>query len=99
MKLNSTSLLKHMGYNLEHHHALMLKEISLDIAESLKALDRYERDLDQMRPEVTLRRGYSITLGRDGKVLCDANDAAINERIVSVLMKGKVHSVVYDKEP
>ena len=99
MKLNSTSLLKRMGYNLEHHHALMLKEISQGIAEGLKALDRYERDLAQMRPEVTLKRGYSITLGRDGKVLRDADDAAVNERIVSVLMKGKIHSVVYDKEP
>ncbi|HVN71643.1 MAG TPA: exodeoxyribonuclease VII large subunit [Desulfomonilia bacterium] len=97
--LNTTSLIKHLNAELEHRHTLMLREIEGGIAESLKTLDRYEKDLCLMRPSLTLKRGYSITLGPDGKVLRDSNDAARDDRIISMLMIGKIHSVVYDKEP
>jgi len=52
-----------------------------------------------MSPKTTLLRGYSITLGRDRKVLRDAHDAAQEDRITTILAQGTLHSVVYDKEP
>jgi exodeoxyribonuclease VII large subunit len=99
MKLNSSALLKHIGLDLERRHALMLKEISAGVAENLKTLMGYEKDLLLLEPSVTLQRGYSITLDKTGRTLRDSKDTARNDRITTVLAKGKIHSVVYDKEP
>jgi exodeoxyribonuclease VII large subunit len=99
MKLNSSALLKHLGLDLQRRHAVMLKEISDGLAENLKTLLGYEKDLHLLEPSVTLQRGYSITLDKSGKTLRDSNDAARDDRITTVLAKGTIHSVVYDKEP
>ncbi len=99
MKLNSSALLKHLGRELQRRHALMLKEISDGLAENLKTLTGYEKDLSLLEPSVTLQRGYSITLDKNNRTLRDSNDATRDDRITTVLAKGKIHSVVYDKEP
>jgi exodeoxyribonuclease VII large subunit len=62
-------------------------------------LDRSERELALMRPEETLRRGYSITLDERGKALLDADATSVNDRIVNILLKGKIFSIVSGKEP
>jgi exodeoxyribonuclease VII large subunit len=62
-------------------------------------LDRFERELALMRPEETLRRGYSITLDEKGKAILDSDMAAVNDRIVNILLKGKIFSTVNRKEP
>jgi exonuclease VII large subunit len=97
--LNSSSLLRHMNHELAHRQAIVLKELSGNVAAALEKLDRYEDALRTMSPKTTLLRGYSITLGRDRKVLRDAHDAAQEDRITTILAQGTLHSVVYDKEP
>lgn len=97
--LNSSSLLRHMNHELAHRQAIVLKELSVNVAAALEKLDRYEDALRTMSPKTTLLRGYSITLGRDRKVLRDAHDAAQEDRITTILAQGTLHSVVYDKEP
>ena len=77
----------------------MLKEISDGLAENLKTLDSYEKELHLMEPSVTLQRGYSITLDKTGRSLRESNDVAMDDHITTVLTKGTIHSVVYDKEP
>lgn len=98
LKLNSASLLKHLVQDLKSRQSFMLREISLGIAGSLKTLDHYEKALEVVHPRTTLQRGYSITLAGDGRVLRDAEDAPMEDRITTVLAKGKIHSVIYDKE-
>ena len=99
LKLNSSTLLKHLGHELQRGHSLMLKEISDGLAENLKTLDSYEKELHLLEPRVTLQRGYSITLDKTGRTLRDSNDVARDDRITTMLTKGTIHSVVYDKEP
>lgn len=45
-------------------------------------------------PMEVLGRGYSVTLGADGRVMRSAGDAETGERIVTVLADGRVRSVV-----
>jgi len=99
LKLNSSAFLKHLGTELQRRHALMLKEISDGLAENLKTLTGYEKELHLLEPGVTLQRGYSITLDKTGRALCDSSDVARDDRITTLLAKGKIHSVVYTKEP
>jgi exonuclease VII large subunit len=99
LKLNSSAFLKHLGTELQSRHALMLKEISGGLAENLKTLTSYEKELHLLDPGFTLQRGYSITLDKTGRALRDSNDVARDDRITTVLAKGKIHSVVHTKEP
>ena len=73
----------------------MLKEISDGLAENLKTLTGYEKELHLLEPGVTLQRGYSITLDKTGRALCDSSDVARDDRITTLLAKGTIHSVVY----
>ena len=41
-----------------------------------------------------LARGYSLTLGANGKILRDAAAVAVGERIVTTLAKGEIESEV-----
>lgn len=68
--------------------------------QALKALlERVERELMIMRPEETLRRGYSITLDEKGRAVTDADAVPVHTRVVSRLLKGKIFSIVERKEP
>ena len=57
-------------------------------------LDALQRHLDAVGPRRVLDRGYSYTLGPDGKVLRDAEQVAAGDRITSVLSRGRVTSRV-----
>jgi len=52
-----------------------------------------------MDPAETLKRGYSMTIDSRGRVVTDAASVGEGEGITSVLAKGKIRSVVKDKEP
>jgi exodeoxyribonuclease VII large subunit len=68
--------------------------------QALKALlDRFERELMIMRPEETLRRGYSITLDEKGKAVTDADAIPVDAKVETRLLKGKIFSIVERKEP
>jgi exodeoxyribonuclease VII large subunit len=99
LKINSSALLKHLRSELQRRHALMLKEISGGLAENLKTLTSYEKELHLLEPGFTLQRGYSITQDKTGRALRDSSHVARDDRITTVLAKGKIHSVVHTKEP
>lgn len=99
MKLNSSSLLRETDHDLRSRSTFMLKEHLLRITGSLNTLDQYEKALGAAHPSTTLQRGYSITLDRNGRVLRSADDVSGEDRITTVLAQGKIHSVVYEKEP
>lgn len=99
LRLNASSLISHLRHALRHRLALMLQRLSSSISGSLKALDQNETGLKIMTPQLTLHRGYSITYGKDGRALRDANDAAMDDCIRTMLAQGTIHSVICDKEP
>jgi exodeoxyribonuclease VII large subunit len=99
LRLNSLARIRDMRRDLETRHSLMLEGSASRISRDLTALERLDRELALLRPEETLRRGYSITLNGSGKALLDPVAVTTDERIVSILFKGKVFSIVYGKEP
>jgi exodeoxyribonuclease VII large subunit len=54
--------------------------------------------LDSMDPKVVLARGYSITLDKKGKSIKKTEDIALGDRITTLLYKGKIKSLVEEKE-
>ncbi len=50
--------------------------------------------LEGVSPLAVLARGYSVTMKADGSVLRDAADARVDDRLVTVLSRGRVESVV-----
>ncbi|MCA9286556.1 MAG: exodeoxyribonuclease VII large subunit [Phycisphaerales bacterium] len=55
-----------------------------------------ERHLHAVDPEAVLRRGYSITLAPDGRVLRSARAVAAGDRLVTRVPDGAVASIVED---
>ena len=53
-----------------------------------------ERQLKSVGPQRVLDRGYSYTLGADGKVLRSPSQVAQGETITTVLAEGKLKSKV-----
>jgi exodeoxyribonuclease VII large subunit len=53
-----------------------------------------ERQLRAVGPAQVLERGYSVTLGPDGKAVRKPTDVAPGQRLRTLLTEGEVHSVV-----
>ncbi len=66
----------------------------VDVRRQLALLTNLERMCRQLSPEGTLRRGFSITRGEDGKVLRVATDATTGSRLQTQLAQGVVNSRV-----
>ena len=62
-------------------------------------LDALVRQLNAVGPMNVLERGYSYTLGADGKLLRQAEDAKQGDRLTTVLADGRVGSVVDQGSP
>jgi exodeoxyribonuclease VII large subunit len=71
-------------------HTAMPRRLAV---ESTK-LDALTRQLGAVSPTSVLERGYSYTLGPDGKLLRHMKDARAGDRITTVLADGRVGSVV-----
>jgi exodeoxyribonuclease VII large subunit len=64
------------------------------LATESSRLDALARQLNAVGPMNVLERGYSYTLGPDGKLLRHTGDAKTGDRIATVLVDGRVHSIV-----
>lgn len=64
------------------------------VADDQKRLDAMARTLDAVSPSNVLKRGYSYTLGRDGKLLRHATDAIPGSTLTTVLADGRIQSTV-----
>lgn len=69
------------------------------ITQAKAALERLHTMLNAVDPEVVLGRGYSITLGPDGSALVNTEGVSEGDRLTTILYKGKIISLVEDKEP
>jgi len=64
------------------------------LAMETSRVEALARQLGAVNPSNVLSRGYSYTLGADGKVLKRTQDASPGDRITTVLADGRVGSVV-----
>ncbi|MEO0513046.1 MAG: exodeoxyribonuclease VII large subunit [Planctomycetota bacterium] len=63
-------------------------------SEAGEALDGLDRELHAVNPLEVLRRGYSVTLGKDGTALRSPDAAAPGDELVTRLAEGDVRSRV-----
>ena len=87
-----------------------MKESYLDLKQSLvdniqtkilllsKDVEKYKETLTALNPKGILKRGYSISMDENGKVIKDVKDVEIGKNIVTVLENGKLTSTVIEKE-
>ena len=79
-----------------------IEELKNDLDESLKDLlqhqkdevEKYAKQLDILNPKSILSRGYSISIGEDGKAITSVKDVKENQTIVTLLEDGEVSSRV-----
>jgi exodeoxyribonuclease VII large subunit len=64
------------------------------LASEASRLEALGRQLGAVSPTSVLERGYSYTLGPDGKLLRHAGDTRAGDRLTTVLADGRVGSVV-----
>jgi exodeoxyribonuclease VII large subunit len=94
------------------HPAARLRELRRELLHSSRRLahalarrleswhsraEKLQVALASLNPEGVLARGYSITLGADGKVLTDAAQAKAGDRITTRLSRGRLESEVKRK--
>ena len=53
-----------------------------------------EKELNALNPQEILKRGYSITYSKDGKIIKNSGDVTKGEEIVTLLGNGKIKSKV-----
>ncbi|MEM7624908.1 MAG: exodeoxyribonuclease VII large subunit [Planctomycetota bacterium] len=72
----------------------LLAALPRRVAEARRRVESLSRTLDAVSPKHVLERGYSYTLGPDGKLLRRAADAPTGSSLTTVLADGQVRSTV-----
>ena len=79
-----------------------IEELKEELSDSLKdlleyqasELEKYSKQLEILNPKAVLSRGYSISLGEDGKAIKSIKDIKENQNIITVVEDGEIHSRV-----
>jgi exodeoxyribonuclease VII large subunit len=69
------------------------KDLSLFLKARTIQLSSVEQNLNNLKPENVMKRGYSITL-RNGKSVRDAHDVKAGEELITLLYEGRIVSTV-----
>lgn len=81
-----------------HQLDLLAPRLEAGVPQQVRAmsqrLDALQRQMQAVNPHRVLQRGYSYTLGPDGRVLKRAVDASPGQRITTVLAQGRLSSTV-----
>ncbi len=64
------------------------------VVQGLSRVDALDRQLRSVSPVSVLQRGYSYTLGPDGQLIRSQTQAKPGDRLITVLVDGRVTSVV-----
>jgi exodeoxyribonuclease VII large subunit len=79
--------------------AALLKPATLTMANAAKVkLDELAKLVQTLEPSLTLKRGFSITLGPDNKPLLTSKGAVPGDRLKTILYSGSLSSIVDSKE-
>jgi len=76
---------------------LLKKHLDFTLLTRMNALDRMHDKVTYLNPEKVLQRGYSISI-KDGKAIKDASLLEIEDKIETILFKGKIISVLKKKQ-
>ncbi len=91
---NPRRLVDHSGQQLDDTVRRLRAAMPRRLAVDYTRIEALTRQLAAVNPNNVLDRGYSYTLGPDGKVLRKTQDARTGDRITTVLADGRLASVV-----
>ena len=97
MLLMEQSLFEIVEENKEEVASLMdeLGESLKDLLQHQKdEVEKYSKQLDILNPKSILSRGYSISLGEDGKAIKSVKDVKENQTIITLVEDGEISSKV-----
>jgi exodeoxyribonuclease VII large subunit len=80
--------------SLDRLHRRLRMGVSSRIQREVHRISAHQRELAAMDPHGVLRRGYSITMKRDGRIIRSAGDVVGHEPITTRLSDGMIESVV-----
>ena len=84
--------------NIVNFKNRLIKAVNLAFKEKYTKIDSLIRVFKSLDYKKTLRRGFSITTNKQGKVLKVIKDADKNDDIITRLFDGKIYSKVFLKE-
>ena len=82
---------------LDHLAQRLIADVPRRLTAGRERVEALRRQLEALGPMNVLQRGYTYTLGPDGRVLRHAADVAPDDRITTVLRDGRVDSRVEGK--
>jgi len=94
----ATSKISLANSYISHLQTSFKAAIPAKIANAGIRLDAIKGMVETLSPENTLRRGYSITLGPDGKAVRRVADMKQNQQIITVFTDGKAFSTISKTE-
>jgi exodeoxyribonuclease VII large subunit len=89
-------LLKGYRRALDHAQEVLRKASETCLAGHRGKVDHYQKLVDMVHPANTLKRGFSITRTKDGKVLKSVGAVSLKAELMTELADGVVTSVVGD---
>ena len=96
LKSQSAQTLLSAGFALDKLSARQLSALSTLFSTQRQRLSLYEQKVHLLSPQTLLKKGYSLTLSEQGKVVTSAKRLKKGERITSVFADGKRSSTVDD---
>lgn len=94
MKEAIVEKLRDMRENVNERNDALKEEIG-DKIDSLKQdINLRQQQLVALNPKQILKRGYSITMGKDGKVINNIDQIKENDEITTIVSRGKITSQV-----
>ena len=94
LKRSSAALLKDSGKSLEDAQERLKKIIYLHLQNSRTKIGQYQKLAQMADPKNTLKRGFSITRSREGRLIRSIKDAKDIKAITTQLVDGVIHSEV-----
>lgn len=85
--------LSHRNTALNNIATAITNSVALQLTNRQHRLDNLANLVEALSPQTALKRGFSLTLGPDGKTLRDANDVVPNTTIKTILYHGTLTSI------
>jgi exodeoxyribonuclease VII large subunit len=95
--LHPAARLRASQQDLAHLGARLAHALSRRIDAFQSRIERYEVALGGLNPQAVLARGYSITFDAQGKVVTDAAQVSLGDRVKTTLARGSLESEVRGK--
>lgn len=87
-------LMKDQQKNLDHQYASLKVTLKNRLAHAQIQLKSYTKIVDMLHPQKTMKRGFSITRNKSGRLIRNVTDTQKNDELLTELLDGIIKSQV-----